>query len=176
MSQIELQFRFCNFRPVSTNDAYVPTARKRKLVNGKVHYGGAFLRKSELLIKWQRGIQSAFDQEFFYSKEDLDKLAKWVNTFKVGLILELKISIPEDEYWNHSDHTLYINDTSNFIKTIEDSIYRGIGIDDTRNIKVIAEKGYNEDGVWYIEARITDTSINNRIDVDVDDAFFNLEE
>lgn len=174
MSLLNLTFKFCNFRPVSTNDAYVPTARKRKKGGGG--YGGAFLRKSDALKDWQWKIQKSFDEEFFYTKDYLYQVASWVNNLKMGMTLELKVSIPEGEYWNSEDFTLYRNDASNFIKSIEDSIYKGIGIDDTRNIRVSVEKGYNEDGVWYIEARLSETSIDNKIDVDIENAYYNQEE
>ena len=94
---------------------------------------------------------------------------------KLGLNLELKISIPEEEYWSE-DYTLYRNDASNFIKAIEDSIARGIGVDDTKNIRVMVEKGYNEDGIWYREAHLSETSTNNKIDVDIRGAYYNQEE
>lgn len=174
MSKINLTFKFCNFKPVSTNDMYIPTARKRKKGGGG--FGGAFLRKSDALKDWQYKIQKAFDEEFFYSKDYLAKLASWVNGLSLGLKLDLKVSIPEEEYWNSEDFTLYRNDASNFIKSIEDSIARGIGIDDTRNIKLSVEKGYNEDGIWYIEAHLSETSIDNRIDVDIENAYYNQEE
>ena len=111
---------------------YLPTARKRKKYGGG--FGGAFLRKSDALRNWQDKIQKSFDDEFFYTKDYLSTLASWINGMKLGLNLELKISIPEEEYWSE-DYTLYRNDASNFIKAIEDSIARGIGVDDTKNIR-----------------------------------------
>ena len=174
MSKIDLTFKFCNFKPVSVNDAYVPTARKRKKYGGG--FGGAFLRKSDALKDWQWKIQKSFDDEFFYPKDYLYQLASWVNGMSVGIQLNLKVSIPEEEYWNSEDFTLYRNDASNFIKAIEDSIAKGIGIDDTRNIRVSVEKGYNEDGIWYIEAHLSETSINNKIDVDINNAYYNQED
>ena len=81
--------------------------------------------------------------------------------------------MPEEEYWNPENFTLYRNDASNFIKAIEDAVYKGIGIDDTRNIIVTVEKGYNEDGVWYIEAELSEASISNRIDVDICSSYYN---
>lgn len=173
MSVVDLTFKFCNFKPVSTNDMYIPTARKRKKYGGG--FGGAFLRKSDALRDWQDKIQKSFDDEFFYSKDYLAILASWVNGMKLGLNLELKISIPEEEYWSE-EFTLYRNDASNFVKSIEDSLSRGIGIDDTNNIRVMVEKGYNEDGIWYIEAHLSETSIDNRIDVDTRGAYYNQEE
>ena len=173
MSVVDLTFKFCNFKPVSVNDAYVPTARKRKKYGGG--FGGAFLRKSDALRNWQDKIQRSFDDEFFYTKDYLDTLASWINGMKLGLNLQLKISIPEEEYWSE-DYTLYRNDASNFIKAIEDSIARGIGVDDTKNIRVMVVKGYNEDGIWYIEAHLSETSTNNKIDVDIRGAYYNQEE
>ena len=152
---------------------YLPTARKRKKYGGG--FGGAFLRKSDALRNWQDKIQKSFDDEFFYTKDYLSTLASWINGMKLGLNLELKISIPEEEYWSE-DYTLYRNDASNFIKAIEDSIARGIGVDDTKNIRVMVEKGYNEDRIWYIEAHLSETSTNNKIDVDIRGAYYNQEE
>ena len=118
-------------------------------------------------------VRRSFEEEFFYSKKELYQIASWVNNLNVGLEFHLIVSIPESEYWNSEYFTLHRNDASNFIKAIEDSIYAGIGIDDTRNIRVDVEKGYNEDGVWYVEVQINETSISNRIDVDIHSAYIN---
>ena len=83
MSVVDLTFKFCNFKPVSVNDAYVPTARKRKKYGGG--FGGAFLRKSDALRNWQDKIQKSFDDEFFYTKDYLSTLASWINGMKLGL-------------------------------------------------------------------------------------------
>lgn len=171
MAILNLRFRFLNFRPVSVNDAYIPTARKRKKGGGG--FGGAFLRKSDQLKDWQVFVQRAFDEEFFYSREYLNQVASWINGMNIGLRMYLKVSMPEEEYWNPENFTLYRNDASNFIKAIEDAIYKGIGIDDNRNIFVTVEKGYNEDEVWYIEAELSEASISNRIDVDTRGSYYN---
>lgn len=156
---LELNFAFYGIRLVSTNDAYVPTARGK---SGR----GAFLRKSEKLKDFQKAINDSFEEEYFYKKEYLHMVASYVNNLNIGLTMELKVSIPREEYWNPEDKVLYRNDASNFIKAMEDAIYSNIGIDDTRNIKVSVEKGYNEDGDWYAEVTIRGTNIDNRIDVD----------
>lgn len=158
-SKIDLHFAFYGVRLISTNDMYIPTAR------GKSRKG-AFLRKSDELRDFQRIITESFEKEYFYTKEYLHMIASYVNNTNIGLTMKLRISIPEEEYWNPKNKKLYANDASNFIKAIEDAIYSNIGINDTRNIKLIVDKGYNEDGDWYVEIDIQDTDINNRIDVD----------
>lgn len=170
--QFHLEFRFLNHRPVSVNDAYIPTARKRKKGGGG--FGGAFLRKSFDLIQWQEMVKKTFDEEFFYSKSSIALIAEWINNMNIGAKLILKISMPEEEYWN-LEHELHRNDASNFIKAIEDSIFSNIGIDDTRTIRLEVEKGYNEDGVWYVEAHLTDTSIDNKINAETRRAYFDGE-
>ena len=175
-NQFHLEFRFVGYKPVSTNDAYLPCSRKRK--KGGRGFGGAFLRKSWELEEWQRVVNESFDKEVFYPKEYIALIASYINSQNIGAKLILKISIPAREYWNvdDDDHELKRHDVSNFIKHIEDSIFSNIGIDDKRTISIELEKGYNEDYVWYIEAHLIDTSIDNRIDVETRRAFINGEQ
>lgn len=157
------------------NDAYIPTARKRKK-NGK-GFGGAFLRKSWQLEEWQRVVNQAFADEVFYSADYLALITSYINNQNVGAKFILKISIPREEYWNeNNEFELYRHDASNFIKAIEDSIFSNLGIDDKRTIKLEVEKGYNEDYTWYIEAHLMDASIDNRIDVETRRAMINGEQ
>ena len=86
------------------------------------------------------------------------------------------VPAPTEEEVDDDDHELKRHDVSNFIKHIEDSIFSNIGIDDKRTISIELEKGYNEDYVWYIEAHLIDTSIDNRIDVETRRAFINGEQ
>lgn len=173
--QFHLVFRFCGYQPVSANDMYIPTARKRKKGGGG--YGGAFLRKSWQLDEWQRVVNQAFADEVFYPADYLALITSYINNQNIGAKFVLKISIPKEEYWNENDEfELYRHDASNFIKAIEDSIFSNLGIDDKRTIKLEVEKGYNEDYTWYIEAHLMDASIDNRIDVDIRRAKINGEQ
>lgn len=164
---IELEFKFIDFIPCSTNDMYIPSSTRTK--RGRPHH---FFRKSDQLIKWQKSIKESFDKEFFYTKEYLYSVSSYINNMKRGFNLELKVSIPY-EYYYKLDNDVTKKDTSNFIKAIEDSIMSGIGVDDKRNITINSEKGYNEDGVWYIYAKLVESSIHNRIDVDINKAYIN---
>lgn len=173
--QFHLSFRFVNYRAVSVNDAYIPTARKRKKGGGG--FGGAFLRKSWQLDQWQKVVNQAFADEVFYPADYLALITSYINNQNIGAKFILKISIPKEEYWKESDEfELYRHDASNFIKAIEDSIFSNLGIDDKRTIKLEVEKGYNEDYVWYIEAHLVSTSIDNKIDVETRRAKINGED
>ena len=55
---VELEFKFCGFTPVSTNDMYLPCSTRPR--RGKRHH---FLRKSDALSEWQSSISKAFDEE-----------------------------------------------------------------------------------------------------------------
>lgn len=172
--EFHLRFRFVGYQPVSANDMYIPTARKRKKGGGG--FGGAFLRKSWQLDQWQNTVKQAFADEVFYPTDYIALIASYINNHNIGAKFILKISIPKEEYWNEANEfELYRNDTSNFIKAIEDSIFSNIGIDDKRTIKLEVEKGYNEDYVWYIEAHLVSTSIDNKIDVETRRAQINGE-
>lgn len=168
---VELEFKFIDFVPVSTNDMYVPSSTRygRK---GKRHH---FLHKSDALKRWQESISKSFEEEFFYTKEYLRNVSSYINGMRLGFNLELMISMPIDEYYT-SDDELTRKDASNYVKSIEDSIFMGIGVDDKRDISVQVQKGYNEDGVWYIYAKLTERSIHNRIDVDINKAYIKREE
>lgn len=168
-----LEFRFVNYKPVSVNDAYIPTARKRKKGGG---FGGAYLRKSWQLEQWQKAVDQAFSEEVFYSADYIALVSSYINNYNIGVKFILKVSIPKEEYWNESNEfELYRHDASNFIKAIEDSICSNLGIDDKRTIKLEVEKGYNEDYVWYIEVHLMSTSIDNKIDIDTRRAQINVE-
>lgn len=156
-SSIDLNFAFYGVKLISTNDMYIPTSRGK---TGR----GAFLRRSDSLKEFQSIIDKSFEEEFFYNKDYLSRISSYIKDNNLGLLMELKISIPYEEYLT-SKGDLSRNDTSNLIKAIEDSIYKNLGIDDSRNIKVIAEKGYNEDGSWYVEVNIKEFNLLNRIDV-----------
>ena len=170
--QFHLSFRFVNYKPVSTNDSYIPTARKRK--KGGKGFGGAFLRKSWELEEWQRVVRESFDKEVFYPKDYIALISSYINSQNAGAKFILKVSIPREEYWNPDrEFELGRHDASNFIKAIEDSIFSNMEIDDKRTIKLEVEKGYNEDHVWYIEAHLLSTSIDNQINVETRRAMIN---
>lgn len=166
---IDLKFKYVGYEPCSVNDMYIPTAR------GKSRRG-AFFRKSKKLIDWQSLVKQSFDEEFFYKKSYLEYITKTIVDNNLGLIFYLTITLPEDDYWNKSSHELKSRDTSNFVKSIEDSICSNIGFDDRRNIKLILEKGYNEDGTWSIDVEIKTYNIDNKINVDLKGGYINNED
>lgn len=147
-SQYELSFYFYGLKPVSTNDMYIPTYSKTK--SGKLH---SFLRKSKELSEFQDKISKSFDDEVFYSKEYISKVSKFIKDNNLGIRLSIITVVPKNEYIT-SKNKLYRVDSSNMIKSVEDAIYKGIGIDDTYNLIVSSYKKYSDDNNWMIIVKL----------------------
>lgn len=172
---MDLTFRIVGFQPTSTNDMYMPYWKKRKWGNRKGKKSMSF-RRSDALIEWQDFIAKMFEEDILYDKDYLYKEASFVYGMGKGIEMWMKISIPKEEYYKLSDMSLKKHDTNNFPKSIEDAIFAGLQIDDKITIRSHTEKGYNEDGVWYVEVHLKDTSIHNRIDVETRNAYIYKEE
>lgn len=116
---------FTNIDLVSNNEMYIPTKRK---------VGGAFLRCSNELRDFKNNMILRMNESL--SQINLDPEKPY--NFKI------RISLPEYDYFINSRSRLRANDTSNFIKAIEDSVCENLGYNDRNNILVSAEKGYNK--------------------------------
>ena len=119
---------------ISTNDAYVPTYKGKR----------SFYRRSKEMMTFQ---------EVFSSKlsEYKEPLQAFISDKKeeipyLGLILKLILILPRNIYfYKRKNDDLRPQDTSNFIKAIEDQISRVVGIDDKYNVQVSAVKCYHDD-------------------------------
>lgn len=172
-NNLKLEFNFSGYRLVSTNDMYVPTAVKSKKT-GRYH---SFLRKSSKLIDFQSAVNNYFSSDnLAYSKDYLSKVAEIIESNKVGMVLEIHIQIPEDEYKSSSGKYLR-NDTSNFIKAIEDAVCSNIGYDDTYNEVVIASKMISLDNQWRVSISIyPNNSSTNKYKDNASIKYYNLSE
>ena len=119
---------------VSTNDAYRPTYRGRKL----------FYRRSRELIKFQE----EFGAKLAEYREPLQVFVsqKKSEMPHLGLILKLILVFPRDVYfYKRRPDGLRPHDASNFIKAIEDQVSKALGVDDKYNVQVSAVKCYSEE-------------------------------
>lgn len=157
----ELVFRISGYQPPSTNDMYIPTSSGFKTGNKR---RSAYLRSSPWLLAWQSYVQGMFDEEFFYTKEELAEVAKYIVDNNIGIQLDVKVSMPQKKY-GKKNGTPYKHDSSNFIKAIEDAIYAGVGIDDKYTVSSRVTKYYNEDGEWYIEVYMSPYPLWNKLNV-----------
>lgn len=171
MSRTILEFNFIGYKPCSANDMYVPTVVKSKK---KGRYK-SFFRATTELKNWKAFIQSSFDQEYFYTKEEISEFKEYILNNRKGIKLVIEVSIPRDEYIGKRGN-LSRHDTSNFIKAIEDGVLGGISIDDRYTTKLIARKGFNEDGVWGVKVRVSEYEIGTYLELDTRKAFINKKE
>ena len=164
-----LEFKIINYQPCSTNDAYIPTAKR-----GNKRYRGAYFRKSSELIAWQEFINRAFEVEHFCTSAELEEFSSYLEENDMYINFELFISMPKDVFFTRDQNDLRALDASNYIKSIEDTIANGIGVDDKYNLRVTSNKSYNEDGVWYLKIVLTPIKLE-RLDVDIERAYFKEE-
>lgn len=161
----KLEFRIINYQPCSVNDAYIATAKR-----GNSRYRSAYYRKSPELIKWQEFINKLFEEEFFYTKKQLEEFTNYLESNDYFIEFRLTLSMPEDVFFTKDKKDIRALDASNYIKAIEDSIAKNIGIDDKYNLKVSSTKTYNEDKVWYILVEIIPCKVD-AVNVDIVNAY-----
>ena len=162
----KLEFKIINYQPCSVNDAYIATAKRG---NGKSRYRSAYYRKSPELERWQSFINKAFEDEVFYTKQEIEEFTEYLENNDYFIEFKLTLSIPKDIFFTKNQNDIRTLDASNYIKVIEDSISSNIGINDKYNLKVSSRKTYNEDGVWYIHIELLPTKIEV-VDVDITNA------
>ncbi len=118
---------------VSTNEAYRPTYKGKR----------SFYRKSTELIAFQEDFSSKL--EAFRDTANLftEQLSSCEH---LGLKLTIVIEMPRNMFfYKRKSDDLRPNDTSNFIKAIEDQISKFVGIDDKYNVKVTAVKCFSDE-------------------------------
>ena len=119
---------------VSTNDAYIPTYKGKR----------SFYRRSKELMKFQE----EFSTKLLEYKESLQMFVEQNKTeiSYFGLILKLILILPRDVFfYKRKTDDLKPQDTSNFIKAIEDQVSKVLGIDDKYNVQVSAVKCYEDE-------------------------------
>ena len=118
---------------VSTNEAYRPTYK------GKY----AFFRRSKELLAFQKNFSEKL-QEYTEPFQFFLETQKQNISF-LGIKLNLILSLPFYMFfYKRKSDDLRPNDTSNFIKSIEDQLSNFMKIDDKYNVQVSATKCYDE--------------------------------
>lgn len=133
-----------DLRLLSTNDMYVPTSGR----GGR----GAFLRTSSELAEFQE----RFAEKFSELELSLDQSKCYS--------FDIRVSMPEFEYYINSRKRLRARDSSNYIKALEDCLTSKLGYNDRNNIRVSLEKGYNSSNLWYVEVVIRVFDIENKLE------------
>lgn len=146
---------------VSTNDMYVPT------LNRKTHH--CFLRKSEGLIRFQSIMDKLFESgEIGYDKDKLDKYLELNPNPDNRYLFILTIWIPASSYYSSKSQTdLNNNDSSNYVKSIEDSIMSHLGIDDKYNLIIVSRKKVSEDSHWKFHVSLVPYTNDNYVSLDM---------
>lgn len=129
-----LEFKLDRIKPVSTNEMY-SYGRKtvRKSNKYKAFESEVILQirtKSDILVS---GIINNF-------KDELSK------DYRLAIKVIFKFYIPKRSYFRV--------DTSNYIKAPEDIIKNLVGIDDSRNVSVVADKYLSKDKDWHIQIEL----------------------
>lgn len=112
-----------HIKPTSSNELYMAVSRKRGV--------GAFLTKRPEYRKFEEDMRVVLEQRI--SKDEIVALQEELkNDYKLSLELVIRIGMSETDF--------YRSDISNAIKSTEDCLKSHIGVDDTRNTVVIAQK------------------------------------
>jgi len=128
---------------ISTNDMYMHPVRK----TSKGHYMSYFAKTSKLK-ELQEFYKNLFDE--IITDDQVRELNLFTSESKTnGILLRVEYGIPVKELNEH--------DVSNFIKSIEDCIVSRTKVDDSRNLKVIAEKKIyeSEENEWIMRISLS---------------------
>lgn len=127
LKDVVVEFEVSQAKLISINEQYIHPVKKTK--RGRyVSYFAPSPYLKEVKKFYQEILNSKISDEQVKELQDAIGNDKYEN----GLCLEIVIGIP-DNGWKD-------NDVSNFIKCLEDRLVERIGIDDSRNFKVSAEK------------------------------------
>lgn len=130
-----LEFKIDGLKPVSTNEMY---SYGRKIVRKSNKYK-AF--ESEVMIQIRNTSDIMINGFIDKFKNRLD------SDYRLAIRGYFEFYIPKRSYFR--------TDTSNYIKATEDIIKNLIGIDDSRNVSIVADKYLSGDKEWHIKVRLT---------------------
>lgn len=118
---------------VSTNDAYIPTYKGKR----------SFLRRSNSLLEFQKTFQ---EKALEFKEQALAFIEKERQAYKnLGIKIFLIFILPRDVYfYKRKKEDIRPQDTSNFIKSVEDQIALLLEVDDKYNLEVSAIKCYED--------------------------------
>lgn len=130
-----LEFKIEGLKPVSTNEMY--------------SYGRKIVRKSN---KYK-----AFESEVMIQIRDTSDIIinGLIDKFKNRLDSDYRLAIRGYFEFYIPKRSYFRTDTSNYIKATEDIMKNLIGIDDSRNVSIVADKYLSGDKDWHIKVRLT---------------------
>ena len=130
MEVIEVELK--GIKPVSTNEMY--------------SYGRKTVRKSNSYRAYESEV-------FLYIRNTTDIQTNGViERFKRELDSDYRLAIRG--YFEFYGRSYFRVDTSNYIKATEDIIKNLIGIDDSRNVSIVADKYLSKDMEWSIKIKL----------------------
>lgn len=129
----EFTFVIDDIKLVSTNDAYIPTYKGKR----------SFLRRSNSLLEFQKTFQ---EKALEFKERALAFIEKERQAYKnLGIKIFLIFILPRDVYfYKRKKEDIRPQDTSNFIKSVEDQIALLLEVDDKYNLEVSAIKCYED--------------------------------
>ena len=121
--EINIKLHQTKIRPTSTNDLYMAVARKRHV--------GAFLTKNRAYREYESIMGETLrkvitDDQVTNLKDKID------HDGQLGLEFSMTIGMPAEDFTRI--------DISNLVKSTEDCVKVRLGIDDSRNCRVVSEK------------------------------------
>ena len=131
-----LEFKIDKIKPVSTNEMY--------------SYGKKTVRKSNKYKSYESEVIIQIR-----NTSDVNVLSGLINGFKNRLDSDYRLAIRGYFEFYVPKRSYFRIDTSNYIKATEDIIKNLIGIDDSRNVSIIADKYLSLDKEWHIKVRLT---------------------
>lgn len=136
-----IEFEIVNPKLISTNDMYMHPVKKCK--NGRYT---SYTCKAPYLKELQEFYQEKLGE--LIRDEDIEILKSEVSK-DVGVKLEIELGMPK--------LSIYANDASNFIKSLEDCVVNRIGVDDKYNLEVSIVKTIHESEIdeWILKVRIS---------------------
>lgn len=127
-------------KPLSVNESYMATS----YTSGS-GYKGAKIAPSPALTNYKEEMSALFEKAYGDRILDSDKL----------YTLRLIFSLPKLQFY-YKNGKIRKQDTSNFIKPLEDIISQVIRVDDSKFVKVSSEKYFNDTEEYYIAVEISE--------------------
>jgi len=89
--------------------------------------------------------------EHYLDEETKSKLRDLLANKRNGLLIDINVSIPANQFGNIKTKSIKRKDVSNMVKALEDGIFEALGIDDKYTQELRIRKFFNLDDTWQIE-------------------------
>ena len=153
--RIEVNLNQTKIRPTSTNDLYMAVARKRHV--------GAFITKNREYREFESIMGETLRR--LISDDQVKSLQETLATNgHLGLEFSLIIGMPSEDFTRI--------DVSNLVKSTEDCVKIRLGVDDSRNCRVVSEKYPLPSGSdWNINIVVSTMNLSDSLLEDADKSF-----